>query len=54
MGGGTYSRASPFGCWAQDVQALGFLRPPWGLAFDALLETTWPVTSGDQRLPSSV
>jgi alkylation response protein AidB-like acyl-CoA dehydrogenase len=42
MGGGTYSRSSPFGCWAHDVQALGFLRPPWGLAFDTLLEATWP------------
>jgi hypothetical protein len=42
MGGGTYARSSPFGCWAHDVQALGFLRPPWGLAFDAMLEATWP------------
>lgn len=36
LGGGTYSRASPFGYWYEDVRALGFLRPPWGLAFDAL------------------
>ena len=34
MGGGSYSRSSPFGFWAQDVRALGFLRPPWALAFD--------------------
>ena len=26
----------PFGQWAQDVKALGFLRPPWGLAFDQM------------------
>jgi alkylation response protein AidB-like acyl-CoA dehydrogenase len=40
VGGGTYTRSSPFGCWAEDVRALGFLRPPWGLAFDSLLEPT--------------
>jgi len=38
IGGGTFARSSPFGNWAQDVRALGLLRPPWGLAFDALLE----------------
>jgi hypothetical protein len=37
VGGRTYGRSSPFGHWAQDVRALGFLRPPWGLAFDALI-----------------
>lgn len=36
IGGSTYSRSSPFGPWAEDVRALGFLRPPWGLAFDQL------------------
>ena len=36
LGGSTFSRSSPFGNWAQDVRALGFLRPPWGLAFDTL------------------
>jgi alkylation response protein AidB-like acyl-CoA dehydrogenase len=41
MGGGTYSRHSPFGHWFEDVRALGFLRPPWGLAFDFLLEGSW-------------
>jgi len=40
VGGGTYARSSPFGCWAQDVRALGFLRPPWGLAFDLLIEAS--------------
>lgn len=37
LGGGTYSRRSPIGNWFEDVRALGFLRPPWGLAFDQLL-----------------
>ena len=37
LGGGTFSRRSPFGHWFEDVRALGFLRPPWGLAFDALI-----------------
>ncbi len=36
IGGGTYSRRSPFGFWYQDVRALGFLRPPWPLAFEQL------------------
>ncbi len=38
IGGGTFSRSSPFGYWHEDVRALGFLRPPWGLAYDALFE----------------
>ena len=37
IGGGTFSRSSPFGYWLEDVRALGFLRPPWGLAYDRLL-----------------
>lgn len=41
VGGGTYSQRSPFGHWAEDVRALGFLRPPWGLAFDQLYANTW-------------
>jgi hypothetical protein len=36
IGGGVYARQSPFGFWFEDVRALGFLRPPWGLAFDRL------------------
>ncbi|MEP7113445.1 MAG: acyl-CoA dehydrogenase family protein [Ilumatobacteraceae bacterium] len=36
IGGGTFSRRSPFAHWYEDVRALGFLRPPWGLAFDNL------------------
>lgn len=42
LGGGTYSRSSPFSYWFEDVRALGFLRPPWGLAFDALFEASLP------------
>ncbi len=36
LGGGSFNRGSPFGCWYEDVRALGFLRPPWGLAYDQL------------------
>lgn len=36
LGGGSFSRRAPFGTWGQDVRALGFLRPPWALAFDQL------------------
>ncbi len=41
LGGGVYARHAPFGFWAQDVRALGYLRPPWGLAYDRLLDTSW-------------
>lgn len=37
IGGGSFSRSQPFGQWGQDVRALGFLRPPWGYAYDQLL-----------------
>src|SRR5690606_27545642 len=40
LGGGTFSRRSPFAAWFEDVRALGFLRPPWGLAFDSLFSTS--------------
>jgi alkylation response protein AidB-like acyl-CoA dehydrogenase len=36
IGGSTLGRGSPFGFWAADVRALGFLRPPWALAFASL------------------
>ena len=36
LGGGSYSRRNPISHWNEDVRALGFLRPPWGLAFDNL------------------
>ena len=41
LGGGTFSRRSPFASWFEDVRALGFLRPPWGLAYDGLLATSF-------------
>jgi alkylation response protein AidB-like acyl-CoA dehydrogenase len=46
IGGGTFSRSSPFGYWYEDVRALGFLRPPSGLAYDRLF--AWG-TSNEQR-----
>ena len=41
LGGGVYARHAPFGFWFEDVRALGFLRPPWGLAYDRLYEASW-------------
>jgi alkylation response protein AidB-like acyl-CoA dehydrogenase len=40
LGGGTFSQRSPFAHWFEDVRALGFLRPPWGLAHDNLFLTS--------------
>jgi alkylation response protein AidB-like acyl-CoA dehydrogenase len=39
VGGGTYARRSPIGCLFEDIRALGFLRPPWSLAFDQLISS---------------
>jgi alkylation response protein AidB-like acyl-CoA dehydrogenase len=39
LGGGAYTRASPFAHWYEDVRAVGYLRPPWALAHDTLLES---------------
>ena len=36
IGGGAFSQRSPFAHWFEDVRALGFLRPPWALAYDTL------------------
>lgn len=41
LGGGTYSQRSPYARWFEDVRALGFLRPPWGLAYDMLAATSF-------------
>jgi len=41
IGGGTFSRRSPYSAWFEDVRALGFLRPPWGLAYDTLYATSF-------------
>ncbi len=38
MGGGTFSRHSPFGFWFEDVRAEGFLRPSWSLAMDNVVD----------------
>lgn len=40
LGGGTFSGRSPFAHWYEDVRALGFLRPPWGFAYDSLFLTS--------------
>jgi alkylation response protein AidB-like acyl-CoA dehydrogenase len=40
LGGGTFSQRSPFAHWFEDVRALGFLRPPWALAYDNLFATS--------------
>lgn len=39
-GGGALSNTSPVASWHQDVRALGFLRPPWSLAVEQLLDAT--------------
>ena len=35
-GGTAYTWYSPLGAWFEDVRALGYLRPPWALAYDNL------------------
>jgi alkylation response protein AidB-like acyl-CoA dehydrogenase len=40
-GGAAYTWYCPLGAWLQDVQALGYLRPPWALAFDTLFTMSW-------------
>ena len=37
-GGGAYTWYTPLGAWFEDVRSLGYLRPPWALAFDQLFE----------------
>jgi alkylation response protein AidB-like acyl-CoA dehydrogenase len=46
IGGGSFSRSSHFGAAFEDVRALGFLRPPWALAYDQLLDRTWQAYQG--------
>jgi alkylation response protein AidB-like acyl-CoA dehydrogenase len=41
VGGSSYSRHMPYGFWLEDVRALGFLRPPWGWAFQRIFEDSW-------------
>jgi len=52
IGGASYSRSGPFGQWSQDVRALGFLRPPWSLAYDRLFEESFADWSApDAEIP---
>ncbi|MEY2478948.1 MAG: hypothetical protein QOG87_4263 [Actinomycetota bacterium] len=45
IGGGSFARRSPFSSWYEDVRALGFLRPPWGLAYDNLFASSFLETA---------
>ena len=40
-GGSAYTWYSPLGAWFEDVRALGYLRPPWALAFDQMYNASW-------------
>ncbi len=40
--GSAFSERSPFADWYEDVRALGYLRPPWALAFDQLRTARQP------------
>jgi alkylation response protein AidB-like acyl-CoA dehydrogenase len=40
-GGSAYTWYSPLGAWYEDVRALGYLRPPWPLAYDQLHQMSW-------------
>jgi len=42
-GGASFSRSNPLGFWAQDVRALGYLRPPWGYAYGQLQSMQLPI-----------
>ena len=37
-GGSAYTRYSPLAVWYDDVRALGYLRPPWALAWDQVFQ----------------
>jgi alkylation response protein AidB-like acyl-CoA dehydrogenase len=41
IGGGSFSRNVPYSQWQEDSRALGFLRPPWGFAFDQIFDQCW-------------
>ena len=40
-GGTAYTWYSPLGAWFEDVRALGYLRPPWALAYDNQFNMSW-------------
>jgi len=46
-GAAAYIWYCPLGAWLHDVQALGYLRPPWALAFDNLLTMGWQADEHD-------
>lgn len=48
-GGGAYTWYAPLGAWFEDVRALGYLRPPWALAFDQLYDMSWKEGLASQR-----
>lgn len=43
IGARTFSRSSTFGAWFEDVRALGFLRPGWRTAYDAVDDLAEPL-----------
>lgn len=51
-GGSAYTWYSPLGAWFEDVRALGYLRPPWALAFDQMYNASWQesIVEGAQEL----
>jgi alkylation response protein AidB-like acyl-CoA dehydrogenase len=40
-GGTAYTWYTPLGAWFEDVRALGYLRPPWALAYDQMYTMGW-------------
>ena len=40
-GGSAYTWYAPLGAWFEDVRSLGYLRPPWALAFDQMYAMGW-------------
>ena len=40
-GGSSYTWYSPLGAWFEDVRSLGYLRPPWPLAFDQVFDLSF-------------
>jgi alkylation response protein AidB-like acyl-CoA dehydrogenase len=47
-GGSAYTWYSPLGAWFEDVRALGYLRPPWALAFEQLFDMSWEDEMADE------
>jgi hypothetical protein len=41
VGGSAYTWYTPLGAWFEDMRALGYLRPPWSLAYDQLYTMGW-------------